>query len=87
MALNPAQRKARARVAAHTRWAKPDARAHQSRTQAAAKVARYDALVDPEGTLDPEVRAIAARSLLRADMARLGRRSADMRTAASKAAR
>lgn len=71
MSLTPAQRSTRARLAAHTRWAKTDDR--QAAVKAARKgfMARFENEVDPDGVLSPAELARRADSALRAHMSRL----------------
>lgn len=75
---SPEERSHRARLAAHTLHAKR----HSHDTTSAARAARLTKLrnaVDPDQTLDPEERDRRAHHLLRAEMARLALRSAQLR--------
>ncbi|MDP9471219.1 MAG: hypothetical protein M3Q71_11210 [Chloroflexota bacterium] len=79
------ERTHRARLAAHTLHAVRDP--HD--TTAAAQAARLTKLrnaVDPDQTLDPEERDRRAHHLLRAEMARLALRSAQLRRERANAA-
>jgi hypothetical protein len=79
--LTPEQKSLRARVAAHSRWSKPDARPRQSEAIRAARLRHHEQLVDPDGTLDPAVRRQLAENSLQAEMARLALRSSKARRA------
>jgi hypothetical protein len=79
--LTPEQRNLRARVAAHSRWSKPDARQRQAEAISAARLRHHEQLVDPDGTLDPAERRKLAENSLRAEMARLALRSSKARAA------
>lgn len=63
--LTKAQRSHRARLAAHSRWAKAD-RAEGTEAARAAFLARFEREVDPRGVLDPVERAKRAESAKRA---------------------
>jgi len=65
--LTPAQRSARAKLAAHARWSRQSG---SEGTQAAREgfLARFTDQVDPEGQLDPRERARRAESAMRAHM-------------------
>jgi hypothetical protein len=66
--MNPSQRSMRARLAAHTRWARePDPRA-ATEAGRQAFLARLERDVDPAGVLPPEERAIRAEHALKAHM-------------------
>lgn len=69
--LTAEQRRARARLAALTRWSKPFARADQAAAAGAALRRRIAAQVDPDGKLPPEELAAVTRSALRAYSVRL----------------
>ena len=78
-ALTPAQRSQRARIAAHTRWAKESPAANAARGQAGL-LAKFLAEVDADTPGLPESERIRrAESLRRAHMARLAFRSAKVR--------
>ena len=79
--LSPRQRQIRAQVAAHTRWAKPGAREAHAAKISASKLRRHEALVDPDGRLDPAERRKLAGNSLRAEMARLALKQSKLRRA------
>ena len=68
--LTPEQRRLRAQIAAHARWANEDPTANAARGQAGL-TARFEREVDPDGTLDPAERARRVESARRAHFARL----------------
>lgn len=68
--LTPEQRRLRAQIAAHARWAHEDPTANAVRGQAGL-TARFTREVDPDGTLDPAERARRVESARRAHFARL----------------
>lgn len=70
-ALTPAERSLRSRVAAHASWARTtDATARTARAREAFG-RRFEAEVDPDGTLDPEQRARRVESARKAYYTRL----------------
>lgn len=79
--LTPAERKLRASLAAHTRWAHTSTaeRRRQADRGHAALLARFAAEVDPVGTKTPEERDKLARNLYAAHMKRLALASAKAR--------
>lgn len=78
MPLTPEQRRLRAQIAAHARWAGEDPAANAARGQAGL-LARFEREVDPNGTLPPTERARRAESARRAHMSRLALRSSRAR--------
>jgi hypothetical protein len=56
-ALNPEERRLRAQIAAHVRWAHDNDPAASTAPARAAFLERFEREVDPEGTLPPDVRA------------------------------
>jgi hypothetical protein len=76
--LSSSERTIRARLAANTRWSRDDRKAG---TQAAREAfyRRFEAEVDPTGSLSPEERARRAESAMRAWMNRLALASAKAR--------
>jgi hypothetical protein len=59
MDLNPAERRLRAQVAAHSSWANtpdPGARTAAARAAGPASLGYHEQRIDPEGTLEPEER-------------------------------
>lgn len=70
MSSTPAERSAQARMAAHAMHARHDARATTEKARAAF-LAKFEAEVDPDGTLPPAERAKRADHARKAHMARL----------------
>lgn len=83
MAMSQAERVLRARCAAHTRWARTADR--QAATEKARQGfnARWEKLVDPDGALDPALRAQLAENARKAHFARLALASARARRRAA----
>lgn len=79
MEMTPAQRSLRARVAAHTSWANTSDRAARTANARQASVARFEKLVDPDGTLPPEERRQRADSAMKAHFSRMAAASAASR--------
>ena len=75
----PADRALRARLAAHTRWARTPDRTAATAVARAAFLDRFDRQVDPDDTLDPETRARLAANARSAHFARLALASARAR--------
>lgn len=77
--LTPSERSLRARMAAHSSWAKTSDR--QARTAAARTAAldRFEREVDPDGVLDPAERAVRAEHAKKAHMIRMALKSAESR--------
>ena len=69
----------RARMAAYTSWANTPDRAARTAPARAAADARFEAEVDPDGVLAPDVRRAMAEAARRAYYARLALRSAEAR--------
>jgi len=69
--VNAAARKARAQLAAHTRWATCDDRTAATRAARDAAWDRWLRQVDPDGVLHPVERAKRARNARAAAMARM----------------
>lgn len=61
----------RARIAAHSRWAKCADRKAATAKARQAFLARFEHEVDPDMTLDPDERTRRARNALKAHMTRL----------------
>jgi hypothetical protein len=79
--LSPSERTLRARVAAHVQWSRePDPTARTANGRAAF-LARFEAEVDPDGTLTPEERHRRAEHARRAYFTRLALASAKARRA------
>ncbi len=83
--LTPAERKLRASLAAHTRWANTSTaeRRRQADRGHAALLAKFAAEVDPAGTMTPEERDKLARNRYAAHMKRLALASSRARRGAA----
>jgi hypothetical protein len=79
--LSPAERTLRARVAAHVQWSREPDRSARTANGRAAFLARFEAEVDPDGTLAPEERRRRAEHARRAYFTRLALASAKARRA------
>lgn len=79
--LTPTMRRLRAQIAANTSWANTTDRTARTAAATAATMARFEAEVDPDGTLPAEERARRAENLRKAHMARLALASAKSRRA------
>jgi hypothetical protein len=77
--LTPEERKQRARIAGHESWARTKDRTKRTQPGRDANRAKYEAIVDPNGELDPAERAKRAENAFKADMARLAFQSAKAR--------
>ena len=77
--LTPAERSMRARLAAHERWANTPDRTAATAPARAAALERFEHQVDPDGKLDPAVRAKLAENARRAHFTRLAYLSAKAR--------
>lgn len=68
--MTPSERRLRAQIAAHTRWANCDDR--RAATEAARRglADKYERQVDPDGCLDPVERATRAAHARKADLLR-----------------
>jgi IS5 family transposase len=75
MSLSPAERTERARIAAHTRWAKEPDRLAATAPGRRAMFEHFERQVDPEGVLAPDVRAKLAENARKAQLADARRRS------------
>ncbi|HET6776103.1 MAG TPA: hypothetical protein VFH36_22520 [Acidimicrobiales bacterium] len=71
MPVDPELAHLRAQKAANTRWSRPGERQRHGDKIAAAKLARHERLVDPDGRLAPAERRKLARNSLKAEMAGL----------------
>jgi hypothetical protein len=71
----------RAVRAANTGWSQPGERQRHGAKISAAKLRRHEALVDPDGRLDPAERRQLAENCLRAEMAGLALKAAKARQA------
>lgn len=77
--LTPAQRALRARLAAHVSWARTSDRSARTAPARLASLARFEALVDPDGVLSAGERAARAESARRAYFVGLALRSSRVR--------
>ena len=66
METTPGQRTTRARIAAHTSWARTPDRSRRTAPAREAALARFERLVDPDSVMTPQARALAADSARRA---------------------
>jgi hypothetical protein len=76
---SPDERALIARIAAHASWAKTPDRSARTASARNAQMARFEAQVDPDGVLDPAVRARMADSARKEYFTRLALRSAQAR--------
>lgn len=81
MSSTPNERALRARLAAHTSWANTPDRTARTAPARAGLMARFEAEVDPDGTLPPAERARRAESARKAYYTRLALRPAQARRA------
>ncbi len=85
MALSPAERKLVAQQAAHTSWANtPDPTARTERARRSFRQS-FEAVVDPDGILEPAERTRRAEHAYKAHMASLALKSAKARRLAREA--
>ncbi|MGY1776901.1 hypothetical protein ACI8AV_13675 [Geodermatophilus sp. SYSU D00804] len=77
--MSPNERALRARIAAHASWAKTADRSARTAPARRAQLDRFEARVDPDGILDPVVRARMAESARKEYFTRLAYRSAQAR--------
>jgi hypothetical protein len=77
--MTPAQRTLRARMAAHTSWARTENRSARTESARKAALGRFERQVDPEGRLSPEERARRAKNARTAYFSGLAIRSATAR--------
>jgi len=69
--MTPSQRRLRAQVAAHTRWAHCEDRRAATAKASQAFLDRFERQVDPDGTLPPAERAKRALNARKAHMSAL----------------
>jgi hypothetical protein len=69
----------RSKMASHESWARTPDRAARTAPARAAMLAKFEAQVDPDGTLDPAERAIRAEHARKAYFTRLSLRSVQAR--------
>ena len=77
--MTPEQRRLRAQIAANARWSKFMAREDQADAARTAIFARLERQVDPEGRLQPDVRAKLVKAAARELSARLNAAKAGKR--------
>lgn len=82
---SPGDRSLVATIAAHESWARTADRSARTAPARAALMARFEAEVDPDGTLPPAERARRAESKRKAYFARLALKSARSRRGAKEA--
>lgn len=79
MPLTPAEKSLRGQIAAHSSWAHTIDRAARTAKARQAALDRFEAEVDPEGVLAPDVRAKMAQNARQAYFKRLALKSAQAR--------
>jgi hypothetical protein len=77
--LTAAERSLRGKLASYESWAKTPDRSARTAPGRAAQLARFEKLVDPDGTMPPEARAKAAEAAKQAHYARMALLSAKAR--------
>lgn len=77
--MTPEQRRMRASIAAHTRWANTADRAGAMEAARRGFADKFEREADPEGTLSPGERAARAESLRKAFYARMSLKSSQAR--------
>jgi hypothetical protein len=78
--LTPEQRTMRARIAAHTSWARTEDPSARTKPAREAFLDRFRREVDPDGKLSETERERRARHAMKAHMQRLALRSAKVRS-------
>ncbi|MFR9806917.1 hypothetical protein ACL02T_32180 [Pseudonocardia sp. RS010] len=76
---SPGERSALARAASYTSWSQTEDRAARTAPARRAALARFEAQVDPDGTLQEAERARRAEAAMRAHMAAIAAKSAKVR--------
>jgi len=79
MLLSPHEASLRARIAAHSRWAKTPDRTGATAPARTRFLDRFEQDVDPQGTLAPDLRARLAENARRAHFTRMALKSAQAR--------
>lgn len=79
-APSPVEVRLQRQAAAHASWANTPDRAARMAAAWAARDARFERLVDPDGVMEPPARAKAAASARRAHYTELSRRAAAARS-------
>lgn len=77
--LTPAERSQRASIASHTSWSRTEDRTARTAGARRASDARFEKLVDPDGTLSPDERAKRAANARKAHYTRMAYLSARAR--------
>ena len=83
--LTPAERSLRGKLASYESWANTKDRTARTARGRAAQLARFEKLVDPDGTMSPEARAKAAEAAKQAHYTRMAWLSAKARRERRKA--
>jgi hypothetical protein len=81
MALTPEQRRQRAEIGAHEKWAREPDRPAATAKARAAFLAKLETQVDPAGVLPPAERRRRAEHLRKAHLARMALKSSRARAA------
>jgi hypothetical protein len=79
--LTPAERSLRGKLASYESWANTKDRTARTAPGRAAQLARFEKLVDPDGTMPAEARAKAAEAAKQAHYSRMALLSAKARRA------
>lgn len=79
--LTPAERRLRGKLASYESWAKTPDRSARTAPGRAAQLARFEKIVDPDGTMPPTARAQAAEAAKQAHYTRMALASAKARRA------
>ena len=79
--LTPAERSLRGTLASYESWANTKDRTGRTAPGRAANLARFEKMVDPDGTMPPEARAKAAEAAKQAHFTRMAFLSAKARRA------
>lgn len=77
--MTPEERSRRAKIAANSRWAKTPDRLGAMAPARRGLVEKFEREVDPDGTLDPKVRAKLVQSALKAHYLRMAANSVKSR--------
>lgn len=76
MPLTPSEKSLRAQIAVHESWARTADRRARTAPARKAALAKFEAQVDPQGTLEPQERARRAEHARKAHFTRLALKSA-----------
>jgi hypothetical protein len=77
--MDPDDRRVRAQIGAHSSWAHTPDRSARTAPARAAMLEKFARQVDPEGTMTPAARALAADSARKAHLLRMTRASIEAR--------